>query len=45
MKTATIGLRISEHEKKQLETIAAKKDIPLSQIIRELVKNYLKENE
>ena len=44
MKTATIGLRISEQEKEQLEAIAAKRDVSLSQIIREIIKEYLKEN-
>lgn len=43
MKTATIGLRISEQEKAQLEIVAAKKDIPLSQLIREAIREFLKE--
>lgn len=30
MKTATIGFRVSEQEKAQLEAIAAKRDIPVS---------------
>ena len=41
MKNATISLRISEIEKKQLEQIAANKDIPISQLIRESIRYYL----
>lgn len=45
MKTATIGLRISEQEKAQLEAVAAMKDIPLSQLIREAVRKYIMEDQ
>lgn len=46
MKTATIGLRISEAEKQKLELIAANKDVPISQLIREAIRYYiLKESE
>lgn len=45
MKTATIGVRIKEEEKEKLEAIAASKDIPLSQLVREAIKNYIQEEE
>lgn len=41
MKNTTIGIRISEQEKEKLITIAAKKDIPLSQLVREAVREYM----
>ena len=41
MKKTTIGLRISEQEKERLIAIAAKKDIPLSQLVREAVREYM----
>lgn len=44
MKNATIGLRISEAEKQKLELIAANKDIPISQLIREAIRYYLMMN-
>ena len=40
-KTATITFRISEQLKELLEDMAAKKDIPVSQIIRECIKEYI----
>ena len=36
MKTSTITLRISEEEKNKIIELAKKKDIPVSQLIREL---------
>ena len=36
MKTETITLRISEEEKQKITELAKKKDIPVSQLIREL---------
>lgn len=41
MKTESITIRISEAEKEQLKTIAARKDIPMSQIIRQVIKDYI----
>lgn len=41
MKNSTIALRLKEEDKNRLEEIAKKKDIPVSQIIRELIKEYL----
>ena len=43
MKNTSITLRISEQEKEQLMAIAASKDVPLSQLIREAVRKYIKE--
>ena len=41
MKGATITFRIDEVEKERLEKISAEKDIPISQIIREIIRKYL----
>ena len=41
MKGATITFRIDEAEKERLEKISAEKDIPISQIIREIIRKYL----
>ena len=41
MKNTSITLRISEQEKEALAAIATKKDIPLSQLVREAVRAYL----
>ena len=43
MKNTSITLRISEQEKEQLMAIAASKDVPMSQIIREAIRRYIKE--
>lgn len=43
MKTEKITIRISDQEKEKLQAIAVKKDIPMSQIIREIIKNYIQE--
>lgn len=45
MKTATLGIRMSEAEKKKLEAIAERKDIPVSQIVREAIREYIKQEE
>lgn len=45
MKDSVITIRINDIDKEKLKAIAFKKDIPVSQIIREAVKNYLKEVE
>lgn len=45
MKTSTITLRISEEEKNKIIELAKKKDIPVSQLIRELCReSFQKEN-
>lgn len=41
MKNTSITLRLSEQEKEQLKAIADKKDIPLSQLIREACREYI----
>ena len=38
MKEEKITIRINEDEKAQLKMIAAKRDIPMSQMIREAIK-------
>ena len=46
MKNTTITFRIKESEKEQLELVAAKRDIPVSQIIREAIREVIqKEND
>lgn len=42
-KNATITFRINEQLKERLEAMAANKDIPVSQLIREIIKDFLKE--
>ncbi len=41
MKVTSITFRLSEEEKAELMRIAAEKDIPLSQLVRESVRAYL----
>lgn len=43
VKTEKITIRISDQEKEKLQEISTKKDIPMSQIIREIIKNYIQE--
>ena len=45
MKSATITIRLSEQDKTQLEAIAERKDIPISQMVREAIKEYIKEDQ
>ena len=40
-KDTTITFRLRESEKKQLMARAAAKDVPVSQLVREAVKEYL----
>ena len=44
MKTSTITLRISEEEKEKITEIARKRDIPVSQLIRELCREIFEED-
>lgn len=43
MKNSTIAIRIDEAEKARITAIAAKRDIPVSQLIREAIRQYLLE--
>ena len=45
MKDATITLRISEDEKKKIVELAKERDIPVSQLIRELCREIFNEKE
>ena len=45
VKTEVLNIRISENEKAKLKEIAARKDIPMSQIIREIIKTYIQEQD
>lgn len=38
MKTETIAIRVTEAEKERLKAIAEKRDVSISQIIREVLK-------
>ena len=44
MKTDSITIRITETEKEALKQVAAKMDIPMSQLIREAVRSYISNN-
>lgn len=41
MKNSTITIRINEQEKEKIAAIAAEKDVPVAQIIREAIREYL----
>ena len=43
MKIASITFKLNESEKEKLLAIAAKRDVPLSQVLREIVKEYIQE--
>lgn len=45
MKLESITIRIDEIEKEQLKAIAAKKDVPMSQLIRQAIKKIIQEEE
>ena len=40
MKTELIGFKVSPEEKEYLVKLAQEKDVPVSQIIREIIKQY-----
>ena len=43
MKDTNITFKLNEAEKEAIKQYAAKKDIPMSQVIREAVKIYIQE--
>ena len=45
MKNATITFRLNEQEKERLEQLAAVKDIPVSQLVRALIKEAIQKEE
>ena len=45
MKTETITIRISETEKESLRIMAGTLDIPMSQLIRQAIKDLIRDNE
>lgn len=45
MKDTTITFRLKESEKQQIVAIAKSKDIPFSQMIREAIREYIKNQE
>ena len=44
IKTEHLGIRISVQEKERLTRIAEKRDIPVSQLVREIIKNWCEED-
>lgn len=44
MKDARLTLRISEQEKKEIEVIAAKRDVSVAQLVREVLRDYVAVN-
>jgi predicted DNA binding CopG/RHH family protein len=45
MKDTNITFKLSEAEKERIKALAARKDIPMSQLIREAVKKYIQEED
>jgi predicted DNA-binding protein len=43
MKTSNITFKLTDAEKEAIRALAARKDVPMSQIIREAVKKYIEE--
>ena len=43
MKEERITLRITESEKEAIKALAQKRDIPVSQLVREVLRDYIKE--
>lgn len=41
MKDTNITFKLSEAEKEAIRTLAARRDIPMSQLIREIIKQYM----
>ena len=45
MRNTSITFRLNEQEKERLEQLAAAKDIPLSQLVRELIKDAIQKED
>lgn len=45
MKTSNITFKLTDAEKEAIKVLAAKKDVPMSQIIREAIKKYIQEEQ
>ena len=43
MKTSNITFKLTDTEKEAIRALAHKKDVPMSQIIREAIKKYIQE--
>lgn len=43
MKTSNITFKLTDAEKEAIRALAARKDVPMSQIIREAIKKYIEE--
>ena len=44
MKDSNITFKLPEAEKEKIRLISAKRDVPMSQLIREAIKEYIKED-
>lgn len=45
MRDTNITFKLSTTEKEAIRKLAAKKDVPISQLVREAVKQYLKQED
>lgn len=45
MKDTNITFKLSEAEKAMIKKVSAERDIPMSQLIRKAIRNYLEESE
>lgn len=45
MKDTRITIRLEEIDRARLELLAIKKDVPLAEVVRTALKNYIKESE
>lgn len=43
-KDTNITFKLSEAEKEAIRTLAARRDIPMSQLIREIIKKYMEDD-
>ena len=44
-KEATVSCRLTDEEKAALEAMAERKDISLSKLVRDIIKDYLQEDQ
>ncbi len=45
MKTSNITFKLTDSEKEAIKALAAQKDVPMSQLIREAIKKYIQEEQ
>jgi predicted DNA-binding protein len=44
MKDSRITVRLTDNDRKQLEIIALKRDVPIAQVVRDAIELYIKES-